>query len=521
MKKADVIIVGSGIASLQLARHLRKDLNVIVLTKSTLRQSNSSLAQGGIAAAIHEDDHPCSHYLDTMEAGRYINDACKTLQLTTEAPGIIEDLIKDGCQFDHDKNGSLLLGNEGAHSYNRIVHGGGDQTGKRIVQGLISKLTGNITIYENEFVYELQKDITSRCCGVKSKDSAGETHTFSAPHVVLATGGCGQLYSYTSNTESVTGDGMTLAYLAGAEICDMEFIQFHPTLLYCEGKTKGLVSEAVRGEGAVLIDDNGERLMEHVHLLKDLAPRHVVAQTIYAHLQKGHRVYLDIRSISQFEKRFPTVSSLCKSIGLSLKDGLIPVAPGCHFSMGGIRIDDVGRTTIEGLYAIGEAASSGVHGANRLASNSLLEGLVYGKRLAQYINTNLSAHLRAESQRQYHKGPYSLPLPEKEEIQSRMMNHVGIVRSKTDLLLHKEWLESFPIDQLPYFDLSLLTIEQVKLLFMLQTSWLITCSALEREESRGGHFRSDYPYEIEGWKLKQIVQQRTLERREIDEQIKT
>ncbi|MGI8316376.1 L-aspartate oxidase [Halobacillus mangrovi] len=521
MNKADVIIVGSGIASLQLARHLRKDLNVIVLTKSELNQSNSTYAQGGIAAALHEDDHPRAHYLDTMEAGRYMNDSSKTLQMTSEAPEIIHDLIQDGCVFDYEENGALSLGKEGAHNYNRIVHGGGDQTGRRIVEGLVSKLSSNISIYENQFVFELAKDAAGVCCGVRSKSADGRHHLYTAPHVVLATGGCGQLYTYTSNAETVTGDGISLAYLAGAELSDMEFIQFHPTLLYKNGKTKGLVSEAVRGEGAELIDENGNRLMQNIHPLKDLAPRHVVAQTIYAHLHKGGHVYLDIRSIPNFIERFPTITSMCEHNDISIKDGLIPVAPGCHFSMGGISIDNLGRTTVSGLYAIGEAACSGVHGANRLASNSLLEGLVYGKRLAYYINHNHFTQIKKPVERIYDYSPSSLPLPAREEIQRRMMENVGIVRSEIDLLQHKEWLESFPIYEIPEFDLSLLTTEQVNILLMLQTAHLITCSALEREESRGGHFRSDYPEEIELWKSKQIVQQRNLERRDTHEQIET
>ncbi|MCA1012457.1 L-aspartate oxidase [Halobacillus halophilus] len=520
MKKADVIIVGSGLASLQLARHLSKDLNVIVLTKSFVKHSNSTYAQGGIAAAIGTSDTPYLHYLDTLEAGCHLNHPNAVMQLVQEAPALIEELIKDGCQFDTDEAGALLLGKEGSHNQRRIVHGGGDQTGKRIVEGLIQHLSSNISIYENQFVYELLLDDLGRCYGVKSKDQENCMHTFTAPYVVLSTGGCGQIYSFTSNTDTITGDGMALAYIAGAELADMEFIQFHPTLLYSNEETKGLVSEAVRGEGAVLINKTGERIMENVHPLKDLAPRHIVAQNIYNYLRKGQSVYLDIRSIRDFQMKFPTVSALCEDHGIDLSKGLIPVAPGAHFVMGGVQTDPVGQTTVDGLYALGETACTGVHGANRLASNSLLEALTFGKRLARHINSNPGKHIPIHKNKK--NTTFLFPeLPEKELIQRLMMERVGIVRSAQKLNEQMEWLESFQLEKFHEFGLDLLTVEQINRFFMMQTAWLVTASAIEREESRGGHYRCDFPNERSSWQGKQILQQRLLERRAFNEQIKS
>ncbi|MGP4069611.1 L-aspartate oxidase [Halobacillus sp. B29] len=520
MKKADVIIVGSGIASLQLARHLTKDLNVIVITKSFLKHSNSTCAQGGIAAAIGPLDNPYLHYLDTLEAGCHLNHPQSVMQLAEEAPALVAELIKDGCQFDTDETGSLLLGKEGSHSHRRIVHGGGDQTGKRIVEGLIQHLSSNISIYENEFVFELLLDDQGRCYGVKSKNKENFVHTFTAPYVVLSTGGCGQLYSFTSNADTITGDGLALAYMAGAELADMEFIQFHPTLLYSNGKTKGLVSEAVRGEGAILINDMGERIMENVHPLKDLAPRHIVAQHIYEWLRKGQRIYLDISSIAGFSVKFPTVTALCKKHGIDLSRGRIPVAPGAHFAMGGIQTDSIGRTNVEGLYALGETACTGVHGANRLASNSLLEGLMFGKRLAQHINCTPVKHMPIHSTKKK-TTPIFPALPEKELIQQSMMDQVGIVRSAQGLTEQIKWLESFQLEKFYESRLDLLTIEQITRFFMMQTAWLITDSAIEREESRGGHYRSDFPEERTYWQTKKVLKQRSLERRSFNEQIKS
>ena len=293
MKRANVIIIGSGIAAFQLAKRLRTNMNVMILTKSTVQNGNSYLAQGGIAAAIGENDHPEKHFIDTLEAGRFHNHPEAVRALTSEAPSLIYSLLKQGCEFDKDENGDLLLGMEGAHSESRIVHGGGDATGKTMIDFMTSQINENLKIIEYLFVYELLIDqLRNKCIGVKGKKLDGTIETFFAEHIVIASGGCGQLYRYTSNAETVTGDGIALAYLAGAEITDMEFIQFHPTLLYTNGKTHGLVSEAVRGEGGRLVTEAGEKIMDGVHPLGDLAPRHIVSQTIYHYLRQGQQVFL-------------------------------------------------------------------------------------------------------------------------------------------------------------------------------------------------------------------------------------
>ncbi|MYL34546.1 L-aspartate oxidase [Pontibacillus yanchengensis] len=522
MQKTDVVIIGSGVASLQLASKLSKHLNVIVLTKSSLQHGNSSLAQGGIAAAIGLDDDPYQHYLDTLEAGRYSNNHQAVQSLTEEAPEIIEELLQQGCEFDLTEDGTPSLGMEGSHRHHRIVHGGGDQTGKRIVDYLIQQTGENITVIEDFLVYELLVDPSSNTCyGVKGKDSAGDIQTFIANHIVLSTGGCGQVYSLTSNASTVTGDGIALAYKAGATVMDMEFVQFHPTLLYLNGETKGLVSEAVRGEGAKLVNEHGEQIMKGVHPLQDLGPRHVVSQTIYDYIQQGHTVYLDIRSIPNFQKRFPGITSLCESNGVVIADGFIPVAPGCHFLMGGIQTNEMGKTSIHGLYAIGETACTGIHGANRLASNSLLEGLVYGKRLANYINQ--------QPRRFYHSIPTHLiqaqpsehtfsPLPSITQIQEKMMRHTGIVREKNSLNEQIKWLESYSLKHLLQANYNALSKEQITTIFMLITSWLVTSSSLTREESRGGHFRNDFPVEKKEWETKHIFHQKQYKKGDIYEQ---
>ncbi|KAB2338697.1 L-aspartate oxidase [Cytobacillus depressus] len=524
MKTANVIIIGSGIAALQLAKSLRCDLNVIILTKSNVKNSNSHFAQGGVAAAMGENDHPHKHYEDTLEAGRFHNNPIAVRKLTAEAPSLIHSLIDEGCLFDKGKDGHLLLGMEGAHSEHRIVHSGGDATGKTIIQFMAANVNPQIEIIEDIFVFDLLMDeLRKTCIGVRGKYRDGRKESFFAEHIVIATGGCGQLFSYTSNAETIAGDGIALAYKVGAEITDMEFIQFHPTLLYIDGKAVGLVSEAVRGEGGWLVAEDGNPIMDGIHPLGDLAPRHIVSQTIYRYLKAGKQVFLNISKINGFAKRFPTITALCEKYGINLMKGLLPVVPGSHFLMGGIKTDLLGRSSVKGLYAIGEAACTGVHGANRLASNSLLEGLYMGKKLAEWINKSHShkpftPKLNKESNQQM---VFSQPLPSTTQIQRSMMDHVGIVRTKEGLAKQKAWLESFEINKLLHADITELPTEEALKAFMLITACLITDSAIKRTESRGGHFRQDFPYENDNeWLRKQIIQCRLTEKDEAYEQIK-
>jgi len=503
--RANVIIIGSGIAALQLAKKLSSDLHVIIITKAEVTTSNSYLAQGGIAVALSEHDDPSKHYQDTLEAGRYHNNHEAVSLMTQEAPELINELLSEGCPFDRDGSGHVKLGLEGAHSEKRIIHGGGDATGKTVVDFLNQQID-HITIIENITVYELLIS-NDRCIGVKGKDHNGRSIQVFADHTVIATGGLGQIYSFTSNAETVTGDGLALAYRAGAELSDMEFVQFHPTLLLANGKGAGLVSEAVRGEGARLVTEEGIYIMEGVHPYKDLAPRHVVSQTIFEWMKKGHTIYLDISSLENFEAHFPTVASICRENGIDVKGGKIPVVPGCHFLMGGIVTDLNGQTTIPNLYAIGEAACTGVHGANRLASNSLLEGLFFGRRLAAFINeSKVEGKTLVRRRANERITPSRSLLPEISKLKNSMMDRTGIVRSKDKLKKQLDFLEGFAIDQWLEADLDHLSVEEINKVFMLISSWLVTKAAIARTESRGGHLRIDYPHEEKSWEQTQIIQ---------------
>ncbi|WP_312470951.1 L-aspartate oxidase [Neobacillus sp.] len=505
MTTYDVLIIGSGIAALQLAVQLNMDLNVRILTKKKVRTANSYLAQGGIAAAVGADDHPAKHIADTLDAGRFHNNQDTVQQVINAAPALIRDMSRQGDFFDKNPNGELLLGMEGAHSEHRIVHGGGDATGKNVMEFLINCLKEKTFVEENVYAYELLLNSEkNRCIGVKAKAVDGTIQRFYARHVIIATGGCGQMFSFTSNAKTVSGEGIAMAYLAGAEIVDMEFVQFHPTLLYINGETKGLISEAVRGEGAILVTDDGTPIMEGVHPLKDLGPRHVVSQRIYEYLRNGQNIFLDIRKIPDFNKRFPSITAICEANGIRLLDGRIPVAPGSHFLMGGIKTDLIGRTTIDGLYAIGEASCTGLHGANRLASNSLLEGLYQGKQLAEWLNEARKEAPALEPIHLYHSGKQEkVILPEMHQIKSSMMERVGIVRNEMNLKRQKAWLDQFKSAEI---NLDAYSAKDMSKIFMLIIANLITDSALKRTESRGGHFRSDYPFEDDhNWLGKSII----------------
>lgn len=507
MKVNDVLIIGSGVAALQLANLISDDKNVKIITKSHIEHTNSYLAQGGIAAAIEMEDDPSYHFADTLRAGRFHNSEEVVHKILNEAPELIEDLSKQSNVFDRDSDGNLLLGLEGAHSKNRIVHSGGDATGKNLTEYLINKLTKNIEIEENVFAYELIiNHQQKRCIGVKAKNEHGTIQYFYGKHVILATGGCGQLYPFTSNAPTVTGDGIAMAYLADVAIADMEFIQFHPTLLYNDGETKGLISEAVRGDGAVLVTSDGIPIMEGVHPLKDLAPRHVVSQTIYDYIEMGHKVHLDISAIKNFEKRFPSITDICQENGVNLAEGRIPVVPGAHFLMGGIKTDLIGRTSLNGLFAIGEVACTGFHGANRLASNSLLESLYQGEKLAQWINSrSIKYQIPKMSESMQSIGEKEIILPDTKVLKDMMMKRVGIVRSKELLEEQKNWLLQLHLHDVRKLDNY--RIQSISNYFMFVIASLITEAALRRTESRGGHFRSDFPFEDdENWRKKMIIQ---------------
>jgi L-aspartate oxidase len=505
MSKTDVVIIGSGLAALVIASRLCMEKNVIIFTKSTKYNSNSMLAQGGVAASISRNDHWTSHFDDTMVAGCQHNKEQAVKTLVKTGPTYILDLIGQGMQFDHDEIGRILFGQEGAHSSRRILHAGGDATGKALAMFYFKKLQDHVTIVEHEMAVELIMK-NGACIGVKALDSEDSQVFYFANHVILATGGCGGLFEHSSNDPSVVGDGYAMAYRAGVEIVDMEFVQFHPTLLFKNDGCKGLISEAVRGEGATLITESGRRIMKDKHPLHDLAPRDVVSRVIYKEIQKGEKVSLDISMIPDFSSRFPTITNLCRRNGIVIEEGRIPVVPGAHFMMGGIKVNEHSQSSLPGLYAIGEVACTGVHGANRLASNSLLEGIVFSNLLANFIlsqKENKNDTFREEQV--LHHMMNVVKLPTQQKVQKQVMRTVGIVRNKKDLTEVIQFLE-------PYTHLSLQQVgykkEAITLLNMMTTAWLIASSALKREESRGGHFRSDFPEIKKAWNQQVIVRKK-------------
>ncbi|QOR65675.1 L-aspartate oxidase [Cytobacillus suaedae] len=496
----DALIIGSGIAALNLATKLSDHMNVRIITKSKVENSNSMLAQGGVAAAISPSDHWLNHFQDTMSAGCYHNDTAAVRTLVELGPSCIKELMNDGMTFDCDTDGNPVLGLEGAHLQKRILHAGGDSTGKALMNYHFSKLNEKIIVNENEMILDLIIH-DEKCVGVTSLNNQNEITSFYANHVIFATGGCGGLYSVTSNDATITGDGIAAAYRAGAEITDMEFIQFHPTMLYKDGNSYGLISEAVRGEGAILVNDKGTNIMDGVHDLKDLAPRDIVSKTIHQEYVKGNVVFLDISMIKNFQIKFPTITGICEKAGINLQEGLLPVAPGAHFLMGGIKTNLYGESTINGLYAIGEVACTGVHGANRLASNSLLEGIVFASLLANRLISTPKHRNKPilYSKRQCLQGE-TLSLPTTNAIRDLMSRYVGIERDEQGLLYAKQWIESYLTNDMINGVLPMNgSRSEYTVINMLTTSWLIISSALEREESRGGHYRIDYPNSDPRW----------------------
>src|SRR6478672_2162988 len=405
---ADVIVVGSGIAGLTTALRLRQRVDrVLLVTKTVLNEGSTQWAQGGIAAALDPGDSPEEHLHDTLVAGCGICDVAAVTALVHEGPGRVRELVALGAEFDRDDEGELKLTREGGHHRDRIAHAGGDATGKEISRALIAALhrvqdDPGIEVIEHALVVDLLQDDESRVCGVTlhvigegQMDGVGAARSRA---VVLATGGLGQVYSATTNPSVATGDGMAAALRAGAVMADVEFVQFHPTVLWLGPGSSGqqpLISEAVRGEGAFLVDRDGVRFMQGRHPLADLAPRDVVSRAIVDRMQETgeDHVFLDARHLGRefLEERFPSIVARCRELGFDPATELLPVAPAQHYASGGVRTDLVGRSSLDGLYACGECSCTGVHGANRLASNSLLEGLVFAHRIADDVTARFAA----------------------------------------------------------------------------------------------------------------------------------
>lgn len=506
--RGDALVVGAGIAGLIAALKLAPG-HVTVLAKTRLgKGAATDWAQGGIAAAVGKDDSPSLHALDTQRAGAGISDAKIVEILTRDAPARIEDLLELGAAFDRDDAGELALGREAAHQRRRIVKAGGDATGHEILNTLIEAvaLTPSIEIVQDVTAQDLILD-ESGVCGVYARDNVTKRLlAFRAPAVVLATGGMGRLYRYTTNPVEATGDGIAMAARAGATLADMEFVQFHPTALAIGRDPMPLVTEAVRGEGATLLNDLGERFMLAVHADAELAPRDVVARAIFEQQQRGRTVGLDARSAigDAFPQKFPTVYRFCIDAGIDPRVQNIPVTPAAHYHMGGIAVDEWGRTSLEHLWACGETSATGVHGANRLASNSLLEALVYGSRVATDIASRSSqkpSNLAVTPQPEdWHPGN-ATATQALSDLRNVMYSNVGLVRNETGL---REALAR--IGELQ----STTGAQNLELRNLLIVGELIAESALARRESRGSHYRSDYPRSDEAFAKRSFTRPRSV-----------
>lgn len=497
----DVIVIGSGIGGLTAAVGAARKWKVALITKSVLRDTTTFLAQGGIAAALSEQDSPELHFEDTIRAGAGLCKEGAVEILVNEGPARVRELMELCPKFDR-AGGDLVLASEGAHSVPRIAHAGGDATGSELTSALAEAMQSGsrVQVLEHEFVVDLLVR-EGRCIGAVSLNSKSGNFTLNfATTTILATGGAGQVYSLTTNPAVATGDGMAMAYRAGATVGDMEFVQFHPTGLYSEESPVFLVTEALRGEGAYLLNHAGERFMMGIHPQAELGPRDVVVKEMVRQMQASGEefLYLDATHLGceMLRERFPTVYETLKGRGYDLCADRIPVTPVCHYMIGGVVTDTWGRTTLPGLYASGEVANTGVHGANRLASNSLLEGLVFSDRIVRDLDRYVSAHEEAARSLEF-----DLPGPGaggndaariaecRRRLQRTMTANVGIVRNEEALMSAVRELREM-MRSLKFPGASL---EDYELHNLLTVATHIAKAALLRQESRGAHLRDDFP----------------------------
>lgn len=520
---ADVVVVGSGVAGLTAAlRCAAAGLATVVVTKARLDDGSTRWAQGGVAAALGEGDTPEQHLDDTLVAGAGLCDAEAVRTLVTEGPDAVRRLIGTGAHFDTADDGTIALGREGGHHRRRIAHAGGDATGAEISRALVEAVReAALHTVENALVLDLLTDAQGRTAGVTLHVMGEGQHdgvgAVNAPAVVLATGGMGQVFSATTNPPVATGDGVALALRAGAEVSDLEFVQFHPTVLFLGSGAEGqqpLVSEAVRGEGAHLVDAHGTRFMLGQHEMAELAPRDIVAKAITRQMQLHgtEHMYLDARHFGaeMWEQHFPTILAACRAHGIDPVTEPIPVAPAAHHASGGVRTDLRGRTTVPGLYACGEVACTGVHGANRLASNSLLEGLVFAERIAADI---VADRPRAGAEAVVDRPAPSplLPPEARSTIQRIMTRGAGVVRSADSLARAAEELEdlhrsAFLKAGAAEPKLAEPGVEAWEVTNLLLVSRVLVAAARQREETRGCHWREDRAErDDENWRRHLVV----------------
>ncbi len=495
---ADFLIIGSGIAGLRAAVELADAGSVLILTKAEPRDGNTANAQGGIAAAVGPGDSPEAHAADTLAAGDGICDEPAVHVLVEEGPGYVRELMAWGAAFDRAPDGSLALAIEAAHRTRRVLHAR-DATGREIARVLWQRASAlaNVRTSDHARAVELVRDDEGGCAGARVLHEDGRVSVATAGSVLLATGGAGHVYSDTTNPPVATGDGVAMAYRIGATVADLEFVQFHPTALKVKGQPRFLLSEALRGEGARLINDAGEAFMTRYEPAGDLAPRDRVARAIEKESrQTGHPVYLSLVHLDAtfVHERFPLISDACRQAGLDLARDPIPIGPAAHYVMGGVQTDLDGHTSVPGLFAAGEVACTGVHGANRLASNSLLEGLVFGARAGKAMRAVGSRGSRGSRGSEGSAGSRFAGSPDAKEIQALMWRHVGLFRDRVGLETALGCLEpAYAEMDARLRDRGMLDADGWRAASLLTVGRLIARAALRREESRGAHYREDYP----------------------------